>query len=144
MEKDAARIVAQLEGLSHALARLEGKIDAMLMGRGVALPSGEGSVGRLRTLTRRQHGALQMLLRGASNAEIAERFGVSENTAKVYVRGIAAKVGAQTRSQIVALTMNEVRDLSAAAYQAMAGIPKDWASTNEGGLSWFPDGRGTD
>ena len=40
-------------------------------------------------LTTKQHGALQMLLEGCSNAEIAKRFDVSEDTAKVYVRTIA-------------------------------------------------------
>ena len=37
-----------------------------------------------------------MLLEGYSNAEIAKRFDVSEDTAKVYVRTIAKKYGEYT------------------------------------------------
>lgn len=148
-EKDAGHLLVRLEALATALARLEGKVDALLMGSRHALPevgerAGVAAGGRLRSMTRRQHGALQMVLRGASNAEIAERFGVTENTAKVYVRGIAAKLGVQTRAQIVAMVLDEFQRMSPAAYAAMAGLPKDWAVTNEGGLTWFPDGRGAD
>jgi hypothetical protein len=65
-------------------------------------------------------------MRGASNLEIAQRFGVSDNTAKVHVRTIAKKFGVNTRSQIVlkALPIFEVDDNS---YRlASGGLPKDW------------------
>lgn len=147
-DSEVARLSARVDVLSQTVARLEGKIDALLMGMGRTNVSSErpaaASISRLRTLTRRQHGALQMLVAGASNAEIASRFGVTENTAKVYVRGVASKLGVTTRAQIVALVLPELSGMSASEYHAMAGIPKDWAKTKEGGLSWFPDGRGAE
>jgi DNA-binding CsgD family transcriptional regulator len=84
------------------LVRIEAKIDAlfMLLGgtRGEAQPT---HVMGLPRMTTKQHAALQMLLRGAGNHEIAERFGVTINTAKVYVRGLFAKFEVNTRAGIV-------------------------------------------
>lgn len=147
-DSEVARLSARVDMLAQTLARLEGKVDALLMGGAKMSVSSErpaaASVSRLRLLTRRQHGALQLLLLGCSNMEIAQRFGVTENTAKVYVRGVAGKLGVTSRAQIVALALPEIQGMSASEYHAMAGIPKDWAVTNEGGLSWFPDGRGAE
>jgi len=84
-----------------------------------------GSV--LSRFTVKQHAVLQMLLRGAGNAEIAERFGVSPNTAKVYVRTIAKKVGVNTRAQIVMRTLEDFNSVDDNSYRLMTGgLPKDW------------------
>lgn len=80
-------------------------------------------------LTTKQHGALQMLLEGCSNAEIAKRFDVSEDTAKVYVRTIAKKYGVNTRAQIVMATLEEFNSLEDDVYMRISGgLPKDWHS----------------
>jgi len=81
----------------------------------------------LSRFTVKQHAVLQMLLRGAGNAEIAERFGVSPNTAKVYVRTIAKKVGVNTRAQIVMRTLEDFNSVDDNSYRLMTGgLPKDW------------------
>jgi DNA-binding CsgD family transcriptional regulator len=80
----------------------------------------------MRKMSPKQHAALQMVLRGATNADIAERFGVTESTAKVYVRSIMGHVGARTRAQIVAKMLNAFNDMGESDYQIIAGIPKDW------------------
>lgn len=77
-------------------------------------------------MTVKQHCALQMLLRGASNAEIAERMAVTESTAKVYVRAIMKKLGVGTRSQVVMRVAPTFDALTDEAYQRMARIPKRW------------------
>lgn len=78
-------------------------------------------------LTTKQHGCLQMLLDGKSNIEIAKRFGVSDDTAKVYVRTIAKKYGVNTRAQIVMATLEEFNSIGDDVYMRISGgLPKDW------------------
>ncbi len=102
------------------LLRIDAKLDSLLMQR----TSGGGDLPRM---TIKQHACLQMLLGGASNAEIAERFGVTENTAKVHVRTLAAKFGVHTRSQIILKAKPAFDALPADEYRLMAGgLPKDW------------------
>jgi DNA-binding CsgD family transcriptional regulator len=87
-------------------------------------------LGRLRGMSMKQHGTLQMVLRGASNQEIADRFGVSVNTAKVYVRSIAGRLGVHLRTQIVATAVQAIRDMPDAEYRKISrGLPKDWDET---------------
>ena len=50
--------------------------------------------------TIKQHVCLQMLLRSASNEEIAERLGVTVNTAKVHVRTLMKKLKVSSRASI--------------------------------------------
>lgn len=81
----------------------------------------------LRALTTKQHVALQMLMAGKSNLEIAQRFGVTENGAKVYLRAIYKKFGVNTRSQAVMAVYDEWEQISEGRYIALSkGVPKDW------------------
>lgn len=78
-------------------------------------------------MTVKQHAVLQMLLRGATNLEIAERFRVTENTSKVYVRTIARKLGVNTRAQIVMRTLTPFNAIDGNSYMLLAhGLPKTW------------------
>ncbi|WP_247895988.1 response regulator transcription factor [Azospirillum brasilense] len=52
-------------------------------------------------LTARQRGVLQRLREGKSNRVIAQELGISENTAKVHVRGILRALGAANRVEAV-------------------------------------------
>jgi DNA-binding CsgD family transcriptional regulator len=84
----------------------------------------------LAMLTTKQHVAMQMLIAGKSNAEIAERFGVTENGAKVYVRAIYKKFGVNTRSQAVMAVYDEWDKVDDGRYLALSrGVPKDWVKT---------------
>lgn len=117
--------------LDQILAALLGGVDSQ---RGVQQPSASSaahpkpaSVSPIVKFTPKQHAVLQMLLRGAGNIEIGERFGVTENTAKVYVRSIAGKLGVNTRAQIVMKTLEAFNEVDEASYMLMAGgLPKDW------------------
>lgn len=123
MTNAMAEKLAKIEGRVEALER---QIDRLIMGG----PSQQVHASEiiLATLTPKQHVSLQMLMKGKSNAEIARRLGVTENTAKVHVRGIAKKYGVSTRSQVVMSAFPELDAINADQYKAMAGgLPKTWA-----------------
>jgi DNA-binding CsgD family transcriptional regulator len=118
------------------IARLEGRLESVekqlnaFLGKQIFSPSidGESRNAILPRLTPKQHVSMQMLMKGYSNAEIAKRLGVTENTAKVHVRAIAKKYGVQSRSQIVMQAFPEYEAIPASTYEVMTGgIPKDWA-----------------
>ena len=126
---------------TRTLARIEAKLDLVLMSvLGRATPEEEGGAGgseehgellRARTFFRqftpKQNAALQMLMRGASNQEIADRMGVSVNTAKVHVRSIAAKLDVKSRASIAVTANRYWRDIGGEEYlMASGGLPKDW------------------
>ena len=113
------------------LDRIEWKLDQLLSASRQGSSKDEDTVIKgseiLPRLTIKQHAALQMLLNGKSNKEMAERFDVSENTSKVYVRSIAARFRVNTRSQIVVACMSAFKDVDPDTYLAMSGgLPKDW------------------
>lgn len=79
------------------------------------------------TFTAKQHCTLQMLLNGRSNREIADRFGVTVDTAKVHVRTVAKKLGVNTRSQIVAKALAPMNAIDDNQYRIFTGgLPKNW------------------
>ena len=81
---------------------------------------------KLMGFTTKQHCALQMLLAAQGNREIAERMGVQESMAKVYLRAMFGKLGVHSRSKFV-LAVKPVFDrIPAAEYERAAGIPKTW------------------
>jgi DNA-binding NarL/FixJ family response regulator len=54
-------------------------------------------------LSPREHEVLALLSEGLSNAEVAERLGISRHTAKFHVNAILDKLGATTRTEAVVL-----------------------------------------
>ncbi len=52
------------------------------------------------TLSPREHAALRLLVRGLSNAQIAERLGVSESAVKARVHRLMRRLGASTRTGV--------------------------------------------
>lgn len=129
---------------TQALTRIEAKVDLILMsvlGR-TAQPvediaggdnnaqASEAARDFFRQFTPKQNAALQMLMRGASNQEIAERMGVSVNTAKVHVRSIAAKLDVKNRASIVVVANRHWQVIGKEEYRlASGGLPKDWDET---------------
>lgn len=80
----------------------------------------------------RQHAAMQMLLANASNAQIAERLGVTENGAKTYITLLYRKLGIvnsgphNKRLWVKDLIEPYFEKISDAEYLSLAGIPKNW------------------
>jgi DNA-binding NarL/FixJ family response regulator len=58
-------------------------------------------------LTQREREILQLLADGMSNAEVAGRLYISQETVKSHVRHILAKLEADTRTQAVAIALRE-------------------------------------
>lgn len=121
--------------------RIEWKLDQVMAALAVAsagAPSGKPmpaqsnaerplDTSEIHTFTTKQHAVLQMLLRAATTEEIAQRFDVTQNTAKVYVRTIAHKLGVNTRAQIVMKTLETFNQIDDNSYRIMTGgLPKDW------------------
>jgi len=112
--------------LLQQLARVELKLDA-LINSGKEQGVSDDDVRLLRSMTAKQHATAQMLLRGASNQEIADRLGVTENTAKVHVRLLAKKLGTRNRSQIVARLQPIFRQITDEEYRKTSeGLPLTW------------------
>lgn len=79
------------------------------------------------TLTTRQHVVAQMLTRGATNQEIAERMGITVNTAKVHVRSIGRKLGTGKRSEIGERVGQWLGGLEDTEYRRLSGgLPLNW------------------
>lgn len=57
---------------------------------------------RARLLTRREIEVLNLLVKGASNREMALKLGVSENTIKFHVKNVLSKLQVKNRTQLVA------------------------------------------
>jgi DNA-binding NarL/FixJ family response regulator len=58
-------------------------------------------------LTQREREILQLLADGMSNADVATRLFISQETVKSHVRHILAKLEADTRTQAVAIALRE-------------------------------------
>ena len=82
--------------------------------------------------TAKQHCTMQMLLNGKSNKDIADRFGITTDTAKVHVRTIFKKMGVNTRAQVVLKALESYKEIDDNSYRIMTGgLPKDWDNTWE-------------
>lgn len=123
------------EKIDRISGRLEAKLDMILVllqhtdNGNTTTPVNVSDVSRtpLGRLTTKQHAALQMLMAGCSNNDIASQFGVTVNTAKVYVRGLAARFSVTTRTQIVLSATGPMSSVSDDEYLVLSGgLPKNW------------------
>lgn len=83
------------------------------------------------TMTPKQAQALQMLLRGASNREIARRFNVSESAAKTTVRTIMQKLHVSTRAEVVIVAKPIFDAIEPHEYERVIGLSKTWDADAE-------------
>jgi DNA-binding NarL/FixJ family response regulator len=63
--------------------------------------------GQADILTPREREILQLLADGMSNADVATKLFISQETVKSHVRHILAKLEADTRTQAVAIALRE-------------------------------------
>ena len=67
-----------------------------------------GSADRVReSLTERELAVLAALSEGLTNARIARRLGITENTVKFHLQNLYLKLGARTRTEAVAWYLRE-------------------------------------
>ncbi len=136
MSKDDDKFRGNGEDTMNAqLDRIEFKLDQILacMMKNVAAVESHADAPKqvehddLHKFTPKQHAALQMLLNGATNQDIADRMKVGLNTAKVHVRGIAKKLGVNSRTQIILRMQAQYEAVDEGQYRLMTGgLPKDW------------------
>lgn len=67
------------------------------------LPAGDGIAGLVEPLTAREIRILALLAEGYSNSALAEKLFVSDSTVRTHLRNINGKLGAQNRTQAVAV-----------------------------------------
>jgi DNA-binding NarL/FixJ family response regulator len=61
-------------------------------------------------LTSREHDVLELVVRGASNREIADALVVTENTVKYHLKNIFQKLHLKSRAQVVAYALQRSAD----------------------------------
>jgi DNA-binding NarL/FixJ family response regulator len=71
------------------------------------MPQALAGRGQTDMLTPREREILQLLADGMSNADVAERLFISQETVKSHVRHILTKLEADTRTQAVAIALRE-------------------------------------
>jgi DNA-binding CsgD family transcriptional regulator len=86
-EADAATLASRLEGNGHGDGNGHGRV----AGTGILSP--------------REHQVVELLATGSTGEEVAERLGISPATVRVHVRNATGKLGANTRTQAVAIAV---------------------------------------
>jgi PAS domain S-box-containing protein len=89
-EADAATLALRLDG-----ADKEGK------GKG----NGNGHKAGTGVLSPREHQVVELLASGSTGEQVAEQLGISPATVRVHVRNATGKLGANTRTQAVAIAV---------------------------------------
>jgi PAS domain S-box-containing protein len=84
-EADAATLASRLEGNGDG--------------------NGHGRVAGTGILSPREHQVVELLATGSTGEEVAERLGISPATVRVHVRNATGKLGANTRTQAVAIAV---------------------------------------
>jgi DNA-binding NarL/FixJ family response regulator len=92
---DPATLVAAIRAAGAGEAFVDPMVGAESRGRGPSVLSG------------RERQVLQMLADGLSNREVSERLMVSSETVKTHVKHILAKLGAEHRTQAVAIGLRQ-------------------------------------
>lgn len=65
------------------------------------VPNVRGSVELIEPLTQREFEVAQLLARGLTNKEIAQRLGITDHTVKFHLNGILRKLGVSSRTEAV-------------------------------------------
>jgi DNA-binding CsgD family transcriptional regulator len=95
-EEDAATLALRLSG---------GRSPKGGNGNGNGHKSGKRNGKRNGVLSPREHQVVELLASGNTGEEVAERLGISPATVRVHVRNATGKLGANTRTQAVAIAV---------------------------------------
>ena len=90
-EEDAATLASRLSGGQHGPRAQRQRQRHDKSGKGVLSP--------------REHQVVELLAGGNTGEEVAERLGISPATVRVHVRNATGKLGANTRTQAVAIAV---------------------------------------
>lgn len=142
MSDQLTRIEEKLDTLLEQVARLEQKVDRTL---GVYDALGSIAAGvparlvaALHSMTPAEHVALQMVLDGRINREIAVCLDVTEARVQDWVGSVTRKLEVSSRAEIRHLMQPVMKVIPAADYEAASGgIPKDW--NDKYGVPGVPD-----
>lgn len=101
--KDATAedLVSAVHVVASGEALLAPSITSKLIADYAARPAPRDTSAVLSPLTERELGVMRLVATGLSNAEIAERLFLSEQTIKTHVSRVLAKLGLRDRTQIV-------------------------------------------
>jgi DNA-binding CsgD family transcriptional regulator len=70
------------------------------------------SLARKSRLTRRERETVDLLLQDLSTKQIADRMGISPNTAKAFLRSVMIKVGAENKTGIIAKILQAPKNMN--------------------------------
>lgn len=116
-----------LDVIEKKLTRIEAKLDLLLNPEDHTEADPNNDFIILSAFTPRQHAIIQMMLRDASVAEIAERLNVSPNTIKTHISIIVRKSASERKSHAISKLSAIVGRVSPEIYvQASRGVPKNW------------------
>jgi DNA-binding NarL/FixJ family response regulator len=93
------QLYAMLEDVRHGEAVISGAMAAKLLDEWNQSPQDQKGQTADAPLTPREIGVLEQVATGATNKEIGEILGISENTVKVHLRNILEKLEVQNRVQ---------------------------------------------
>lgn len=101
--KDAPRyqLLAAIRTVASGETLLAPAVTRRLVERHLQRPGPNATAGALADLTDRERQILELVARGLSNAEIAERLVLGESTVKTHVGRIFSKLGLRDRAQAV-------------------------------------------
>ena len=107
----SARVIGQsvLTSLLDVTALRHAEADAATLasrldGKGKGNGNGQTAAGK-GVLSPREHQVVELLASGNTGEEVAERLGISPATVRVHVRNATGKLGANTRTQAVAIAV---------------------------------------
>lgn len=129
LEARIARVEGQLELLATMVAR--GAVAPPPPDGPAAGPSKEEAFRRLSEMSQRQVATMLMILAGYRTAAVAERFKVSESTAKIYLSGLMRHLSATTRAQMAIKSKALVEALSAQEFLEACGVPADFGENQK-------------
>lgn len=129
IESRLIRMEAQLDMLAKMMMQ-SAQAPAHVTGQ----PSGfskDEAFRRLSEMSQRQVATMLMILAGYRTAAVAERFKVSESTAKIYVSGLMRHLGATTRAQLAIRGKALIEMLNPTEFLESCGVPHDFGENQK-------------